>query len=125
MYSYIWDLETGGLLLTNDKLKFSKNRAQFIIASSTSWDSINIGATPKTTMLPSCGLRRIITSIEGERLQRRKADRSIRPPELIVVDDSDCGDALVAVDIPKMVERNRELLETLSQETVKKAYGVL
>ena len=24
MYSYIWDVETGGLLLTNDKLKFSK-----------------------------------------------------------------------------------------------------
>lgn len=124
MYSYIWDVETGGLLLTNDKLKFSKEPRPVYYRELDILEFDKYWSYPKNDDAPIMWAEANNYIYRGRTIAKTKGGSLYTPPELIVVDDSDCGDALVAVDIQKMVERNRELLETLSQETVKKAYGV-
>lgn len=122
MYYYIWDVETGGLLLTNDKLKFSKEprpvyyRELDILGFDKYW------SYPKNDDAPIMWAEANNYIYRGRTIAKTKGGSLYTPPELIVVDDSDCGDALVAVDIQKMVEKNRELMQVLSQDTIKQVY---
>ena len=94
MYSYIWDVETGGLLLTNDKLKFSKEprpvyyRELDILGFDKYW------SYPKNDDAPIMWAEANNYIYRGRTIAKTKGGSLYTPPELIVVDDSDCGDAL-------------------------------
>lgn len=79
---------------------------------------------PKITVTHICGLKQIITFIAGDLSQRQKEEASAAP-ELILVEDpgAPAGQPLRFVDIPAMVEKNRDLLEKLVGDTIKKIYN--
>ena len=123
MYQYIWDTETGGLLLTSDLSKFSKEprpvyyRELDILGFDRYW------TYPRDDRAPIMWAEANNYIYKGRTIARTKGGSLYTAPELIVLDDSDCTDELQFVDVDAMVERNRELLETLVQESIKKVYN--
>lgn len=77
MYQYLWDEETGGLLLTTEQSKFSKEPRPVYASELTILDLTNTGRIPKTTALRSCGQKQTITYIAEERLPELKAVHTI------------------------------------------------
>lgn len=69
-----------------------------------------------------CGQKPIIIIIEEDSLQKPRA--LYTPPELVLIEDPEPeGYPLRFVDIPAMVDKNRQLMEQLVQETIKKIYN--
>ena len=123
MYQYIWDTETGGLLLTSDLSKFSKEprpvyyRELDILGFDRYW------TYPRDDRAPLMWAEANNYIYKGRTIAKTKGGSLYTAPELIVLDDSDCNNELEFVDIDTMVERNRKLLETLVQESIKKVYN--
>ncbi len=60
----------------------------------------------------------------GRQVAKTKGGSLYTAPEIIIMDDPEPnGQPLRFVDIPAMVEKNRDLLEKLSAETIKKIYN--
>lgn len=71
-----------------------------------------------------CGQKPIIIIIEEDSLQKTKGGSLYTPPELVLIEDPEPeGYPLRFVDIPAMVDKNRQLMEQLVQETIKKIYN--
>lgn len=123
MYQYIWDTETGGLLLTSDLSKFSKEprpvyyRELDILGFDRYW------TYPRDDRAPIMWAEANNYIYKGRTIAKTKGGSLYTAPELIVIDDSDCNNELEFVDIDTMVERNCKILETLVQESLKKAYN--
>lgn len=123
MYQYIWDTETGGLLLTSDLSKFSKEprpvyyRELYILGFDRYW------TYPRDDRAPIMWAEANNYIYKGRTIAKTKGGSLYTAPELIVLDDSDCNNELEFVDIDTMVERNRKLLETLVQESIQKVYN--
>lgn len=123
MYQYIWDPETGGLLLTSEQSKFSKEprpvyyRELDILGFDRYW------TYPRDDTAPIMWAEANNYIYRGRTIARTKGGSLYTAPELIVLDESDFGQPLEFVDVPRMVEKNRELMETLVQETIKNIYN--
>ena len=123
MYQYIWDPETGGLLLTSEQSKFSKEprpvyyRELDILGFDRYW------TYPRNDTAPIMWAEANNYIYRGRTIARTKGGSLYTAPELVVLDESDFGQPLEFVDIPRMVEKNRELMETLVQETIKKIFN--
>lgn len=123
MYQYIWDPETGGLLLTSDPQKFSKEprpvyyRELDILGFDRYW------TYPRDDTAPIMWAEANNYIYRGRTIARTKGGSLYTAPELVVLDESDFGQPLEFVDVPRMVEKNRELMETLVQETIKKIFN--
>lgn len=123
MYQYIWDPETGGLLLTSEQSKFSKEprpvyyRELDILGFDRYW------TYPRDDTAPIMWAEANNYIYRGRTIARTKGGSLYTAPELIVLDESDFGQPLEFVDVPRMVEKNRELMETLVQETIKSIYN--
>ncbi len=123
MYQYIWDPETGGLLLTSEQSKFSKEprpvyyRELDILGFDRYWNY------PKDDSAPIMWAEANNYIYRGRIIARTKGGSLYSPPELLVLDDSDATEPLQPIEISKMVARNQDLLETLIQETIQKIYN--
>lgn len=123
MYQYIWDTETGGLLLTSEQSKFSKEprpvyyKELDILGFDRYWNY------PKDDSAPIMWAEANNYIYQGRVIAKTKGGSLYTPPELSVLDDSDRNAELQFVDISKMVSKNRALLETLVQETIQKIYN--
>ena len=121
MYSYTWDVETGGLLLNTTPLQFSKeprpvySKELDILGFNKYWlydqnDDIPYMWAESNTYIYK---GRIVARIKGGSLYTH--------PEIIRENEpEEIGMKLVPVDIEKMIEKNQEILDTLTQETIKK-----
>ncbi len=124
MYQYVWDEETGGLLLTSEQSKFSKEprpvyyRELDILGFDKYW------TYPKDDSAPIMWAESNNYIYRGRTIAKAVGGAIYSPPEIQILDDSEMdGAELVPVDILSMINKNYTLLETLVQETIKKLYN--
>lgn len=124
MYSYTWDTETGGLLLNSSPLHFSKEprpvyyKELDILGFDRYWNYAKNDAYPYMWAEANNYFYR------GRQVAKTKGGSLYTAPEIVILDDPEPdGQPLRFVDIPAMVEKNRDLLEKLSAETIKKIYN--
>lgn len=121
MYQYIWDTETGGLLLTNEQSKFSKEprpvyyKELDILGFDKYWEY------PKDESAPIMWAEANNYIYKGRTIARTKGGTLYCAPELIVLEDVDAE--LELVDIDAMVKKNSNLIENLAQETIQNIYN--
>ncbi len=124
MYSYSWDAETGGLLLNSSQLNFSKEprpvyyRELDILGFDQYWQY------EKNDIYPYMWAEANNYYYRGRLVAKTKGGSIYTAPEIIIVEAPEPdGRLLQFVDIPVMVEKNRDLLEKLIQDTIKKIYN--
>ena len=124
MYSYTWDTETGGLLLNSSPLSFSKEprpvyyKELDILGFDRYWNYA------KNDTYPYMWAEANNYFYRGRQVAKIKGGSLYTAPEIVILDDPEPdGQPLRFVDIPAMVEKNRDLLEKLSAETIKKIYN--
>lgn len=125
MYSYIWDAETGGLLLNSSPLSFSKEprpvyyKELDILGFDRYWNYA------KNDSYPYMWAEANNYFYRGRQVAKTKGGSLYTPPEIVIMDEPEPdGQPLRFVDIPAMVEKNRDLLEKLAAETIKKIYNI-
>ena len=124
MYSYSWDVETGGLLLNSSPLSFSKEprpvyyKELDILGFDKYWNYAKNDTYPYMWAEANNYIYR------GRVVAKTKGGSMCTAPEIIIVDEPESnGMPLRFVDIPAMVEKNRDILEKLAAETIKKIYN--
>lgn len=124
MYAYEWDSSTGGYILTPMPLAFSKEprpvyyKELDILGFDKYWDY------DKNDSFPYMWAEANNYYYRGRLVVKTKGGSLYTPPELVLIEDPEPeGYPLRFVDIPAMVDKNRQLMEQLVQETIKKIYN--
>ena len=124
MYQYIWDEDTGGLLLTTEQSKFSKEprpvyyRELDILGFDRYWNY------PKNDHAPLMWAEANNYIYRGRTVARTKGGSLYTAPELVILEEPEPdGGELRFVDIEAMTAKNAEILETLVQETIQNVYN--
>lgn len=124
MYQYIWDDETGGILLTSVVSKFSKEPRPVYYKELDLLGFDKYWSYPKDDSAPIMWAETTNYIYKGVVIARIKGGAMYTPPELIVAEDAiPKGEKLQFVDVKRMVEKNALLLETLAQDTIQKIYN--
>lgn len=125
MYAYTWDEETGGLLLNTSTLAFSKEprpvyyKELDILGFDEFWDY------EKNDSYPYMWAEANNYWYRGRLVAKTKGGTVYQKPEIVIVEEPETdGGYLRFVDIPLMVEKNKDLLEKLESETIKKVYNI-
>lgn len=124
MYSYEWDIQTGGLLLNSSPLSFSKEprpvyyKELDILGFDKYWNY------EKNDAYPYMWAEANNYWYRGRLVAKTKGGSLYSAPELIIMDEPEPENApLRFVDIPAMVEKNKDILEKITQDTIKKVYN--
>lgn len=124
MYSYEWDAESGGYILNSSLLKFSKEPRPVyyeeldILGFDKYWNYV------KDDTYPYMWAEGNNYWYRGRFVAKTKGGALYTAPELILLEEPEsAGKPLQFVDIPQMVEKNRAIMESLVQETIKKVYN--
>ena len=118
MYSYTWDPSTGGLLLNSSPLAFSKEPRPVY------YKELDILGYEKNDAYPYMWAEANNYFYRGRLVAKTKGGSLFTAPELVLIEDPEPdGSPLRFVDIPAMVEKNRDILEKLAQDTIKKIYN--
>ena len=124
MYEYIWDDQTGGILLTTNQSKFSKEprpvypRELDILGFDQHWNY------PHDDSAPIMWAEANNYYYRGKLVAKTKGGSIYTKPEIVILDTPEpSGDMLRFVDIKAMCDKNRNILETLVQETIQKIYN--
>ncbi len=124
MYSYEWDSATGGYILNSTPLAFSKEPRPVyyqeldILGFNAKWKY------PKSDAYPIMWAEANNYYYRGKLVAKTKGGSIYQAPELIFLENPEPdGTELRFVDIPAMIEKNRSILESLTQETIKKIYN--
>lgn len=124
MYSYSWDATTGGLLLNSSSLAFSKEprpvyyKELDILGFNQYWQY------DRNDSYPYMWAESNNYYYRGRLVAKTKGGTLNTAPELIILEEPEPNGApLRFVDIPAMVEKNRDLLEQLVQDTIKRIYN--
>ena len=123
MYKYVWDEETGGLLLLPEVEKMSLEprpvyyRELDILGFDKYWKY------PKDDVAPLMWATANKYIYRGRLVAMTKGGALYTPPKLEILDAPEPdGGQLRFVDVQGMVAMNAEIMETLAQETIKKIY---
>ena len=122
MYNYIYDTETGGLLLNTSPMQFSKEprpvyyKELDLLGFDKYWDY------EKQDALPYMWAEANKYYYFGRLVAQTKGGSLYVAPELEIKEEID--ETLRTVDIDRMLEKNADFLHILEQETVKKIYDV-
>lgn len=124
MYSYSYDVETGGILLNSSPLLFSKEprpvyyKELDILGFDKYWNY------EKNDSYPYMWAEANNYFYRGRKVAQTKGGSCYTAPEIIILEEPEPnGQPLRFVDVPAMAARNQELLEGLVQETIKKVYN--
>lgn len=124
MYSYGWDTETGGLLLNSSQLNFSKEPRPVYYKELDILGFDQYWQYDRNDTYPYMWAEANNYYYRGRLVAKTKGGSIYTAPEIIIVDNPEPdGMPLRFVDIPAMVEKNRDLLEKLVQDTIKKIYN--
>lgn len=123
MYQYIWDEETGGLLLTSELSKFSKEprpvyyRELDILGFDAHW------TYPRDDRAPLMWAEANNYIYKGRQVAHTRGGSLYTKPEIILDDAPEPdGGPLQFVDVARMCEKNREIMESLAQGTIQQVY---
>lgn len=124
MYSYEWDPQTGGYTLNSTTLALSKEprpvyyKELDILGFDKYWNY------PKSDVYPVMWAEANNYIYRGRLVAKTKGGSLHKAPEIILIEDPEPnGEQLKFVDIPAMVEKNKDILESLVQSTIKKIYN--
>ena len=124
MYSYGWDTETGGLLLNSSQLNFSKEPRPVYYKELDILGFDQYWQYDRNDTYPYMWAEANNYYYRGRLVAKTKGGSIYTAPEIVIVENPEPeGMPLRFVDIPAMVERNRDLLEKLVQDTIKKIYN--
>lgn len=124
MYSYEYDLETGGLILNSSPLTFSKEprpvyyKELDILGFDKFWEY------EKNSSYPYMWAEANNYYYRGRKVAQTRGGSCYTAPEIIILEEPELnGEPLRYIDIPAMVEKNRPILEGLVQDTIKSVYN--
>ena len=124
MYSYEWDSSTGGYVLTPTPLAFSKEprpvyyKELDILGFDKYWEY------DKNDCFPYMWAEANNYFYRGRLVAKVKGGSCYTAPEIVLIEDPEPnGFPLRFVDIPAMIEKNRNIIEQLAQDTIKKIYN--
>lgn len=124
MYSYTWDAETGGYLLNSTPLAFSKEprpvyyKELDLLGFDRFWNYEKNDAYPYMWAEANSYIYR------GHLIAKTKGGSLLNAPELVILEEPNTFNATLRfVDIPAMVERNRDIVEKMTQDAIKKIYN--
>lgn len=124
MYSYTWDAETGGLLLNSSPLQFSKEPRPVYYKELDILGFDKYWKYDQNDSYPYMWAEANNYFYRGRMVAKTKGGSLYTAPEIIIVEEPEPNGApLRFVDIPAMVEKNRDLLEKLVQDTIKRIYN--
>lgn len=106
MYQYIWDTETGGLLLTTEQSKFSKEPRPVYYKELDILGFNKYWKYPKDDSAPIMWAEANNYIYKGRTIAKTKGGTLYSCPEIVVLDDSD-EEELQLVDVKRMVEKKR------------------
>lgn len=125
MYSYTWDPQTGGILLNSTPLSFSKEprpvyyKEMDLLGFDQHWDY------DKNDYYPYLWAESTNYYYRGKLVAKIKGGSAYSKPELKIVDEPEPkGEKLKFVDIPAMVWKNHNIMESLVQNTIKKIFNI-
>ena len=124
MYSYEWDSSTGGYVLTPTPLVFSKEprpvyyKELDILGFDKYWEY------DKNDSFPYMWAEANNYYYRGRLVAKIKGGSVCAAPEVSIIENPEpAGYALRFVDIPAMVAANKDIIEQLAQDTIKKIYN--
>lgn len=124
MYSYEWDASTGGYILNPAPLTFSKEPRPVYYKELDILGFDKYWTYDKNDSYPYMWAEVNSYYYRGRLVARIKGGSLYTKPEIVLVEDPEPeGYPLRFVDIPAMIEKNKALMEQLSQETIKKIYN--
>lgn len=124
MYQYEWDEETGGLLLTTEQSKFSKEPRPVYYKELDTLGFDKYWTYPKDESAPIMWAEANNYIYRGRNIARTKGGSINALPELIFLEDPEpVGTPLKTVDLDSMVIKNRYMMDTITQETIQKIYN--
>lgn len=124
MYSYEWDASTGGYILNPKPLTFSKEPRPVYYKELDILGFDEYWTYDKNDSYPYMWAEANNYYYRGRLVAKTKGGSLYAKPEIIIIEAPEPeGYSLRFVDIPAMVEKNRGILEQLSQETIKKIYN--
>ncbi len=124
MYTYEWDPETGGYILNNVPLAMSKEPRPVYYKELDILGFDQYWKYEKCDYFPYMWAEANNYYYRGKLVAKTKGGSVYKKPEIILVEDPEpLGEYLRYVDIPAMIEKNREIMESLAQETIKKIYN--
>lgn len=124
MYSYSWDAATGGLLLNSSPLAFSKEPRPVYYKELDILGFNQYWKYDRNDSYPYLWAESNNYFYRGRLVAKTKGGSLYTAPEIIIVEEPEPNGApLRFVDIPAMVEKNRDMLEQLVQDTIKRIYN--
>ncbi len=124
MYSYEWDSSTGGYVLTPMPLTFSKEPRPVYYKELDILGFDKYWQYDKNDTFPYMWAEANNYYYRGRLVARAKGGSVCCAPEIELLEAPEPdGYPLRFVDIPAMVEKNRDLIEQISQETIKTIYN--
>lgn len=124
MYQYIWDEDTGGLLLTTEQSKFSKEPRPVYYKELDTLGFDRYWNYPKDDHAPLMWAEANNYIYRGRTVARTKGGSLYTAPELVILEEPEPdGGELRFVDVDAMTAKNAEILETLVQETIQNVYN--
>lgn len=124
MYSYEWDGSTGGYILIPTPLTFSKEPRPVYYKELDILGFDKYWQYDKNDSFPYMWAEANNYYYRGRLVAKTKGGSVCSPPEIVIVEDPEPdGYPLRFVDIPAMVEKNRNIINQLTQDTIKKIYN--
>lgn len=124
MYQYIWDEDTGGLLLMTEQSKFSKEPRPVYYKELDTLGFDRYWNYPKDDHAPLMWAEANNYIYRGRTVARTKGGSLYTAPELVILEEPEPdGGELRFVDVDAMTAKNAEILETLVQETIQNVYN--
>lgn len=124
MYTYEWDSSTGGYILTPIPLTFSKEPRPVYYKELDILGFDKYWSYDKNDSYPYMWAEANNYFYRGRLVAKAKGGSVCSAPEIEIIEEPEPeGYPLRFVDIPGMVEKNKDLMEQLEQETVKLIYN--
>ena len=124
MYSYEWDSSTGGYVLTPTPLAFSKEPRPVYYKELDILGFDKYWKYDKNDSFPYMWAEANNYYYRGRLVAKIKGGSICNAPEVSIIENPEpVGYALRFVDIPAMVAANKDIIEQLAQDTIKKIYN--
>ena len=124
MYSYEWDEETGGILLNTTPLQMSKEPRPVYYKELDLLGFDKYWNYDKDDSKPYMWAEANNYFYRGKLVAKTKGGSVCVAPELTIIDEPEPNNGkLQPVDIEKMVQKNKTIMEQLTQYTIKKVYN--
>lgn len=132
MYSYTYDAETGGILLNSTPTVFSKEPRPVYAPELDMLGFDKYWNYDKQSDIPYMWAESVQYWYRGKRVAKLRGGNLYEAPEIIIPEDDEgnpiqpelYGENLRPIDIDRMIEKNRDMLDIIENTTVKKIVAI-